>query len=166
MAASAVVMWIPAQACGAPKFSELGLGDPSSSPCLAQGIDKLKSDVFLYASNPADLWKLVSVATCSHWAVEDDQREIEDFIASPIPCVAENFPSEQGPLDRTEVFTSPGEVARLVVSSALYASCVEISISRSDTAVLQVSNEVCTLQLDLHVSGDGWNIQRARNQCD
>lgn len=166
MAASAIVMWTPARACGASEFSELGLGDPSPSPCLAQRIDKLKSDVFLYASNPADLWKLVSVATCSHGLVEDDQREIENFIASPIPYVAENFPSEQGPLDRTEVVTSPDEVAQLVVSSALYASCVEIFISRSDRAVLKVSNEVCTLQLDLHKSGGDWSIQRARNQCD
>lgn len=159
-------MVFAAQAMDVTTASGARLVQQAYSPCLAQGRDKLRNDVFSYASNPAALWALVSVATCPHGIMEDGQKAMEKFIASPIPYIAENFPSEQGPLDRTEVVSSPDEIAQLIASSALYGSYVEISISRSDTAMLQVSSEVCTLQLDLHLSGDGWGIQRARNQCD
>ncbi len=91
---------------------------------------------------------------------------MKKFIISPISYVAESFPAQEGPLDREAVIASPDDMAQLIVSSGFYAEFVKISISKSDAAILQVSNDVCTLQLDLHVTGDGWQVRGARNQCD
>ncbi|MGE8286714.1 MAG: hypothetical protein ACN6RG_02070 [Stenotrophomonas sp.] len=134
--------------------------------CPAPGRDELRSTIFSDASNPEALWALASAVTCPSGAAQEDQKKIEFFIPSPINYVAENFPAEEGPFDREEVIASPNEVAQLIATSGLYAEYVKISIPRSDTAILIIGSDVCTLQLDLLASGNEWKVQGARNQCD
>lgn len=134
--------------------------------CFAEGRDKMKSEVFSNASNPEALWALATLVACPHGAIEEDQRGIRKFIVSPIIYVTESFPAEDGPLDREELIATPDDMAQLIVSSGIYAEGVSISISRPDKALLQISGEVCTLQLDVQILDNTWLIQGARNQCD
>lgn len=162
----AAMLTLSVQGCHASPSPDSAHEHSVDTPCLAQARDKLKSEIFSSASNPEALWALASLATCPRGAIEEDQREMKKFIISPISYVTESFPAQEGPLDREAVIASPDDMAQLIVSSGFYAEFVKISISKSDAAILQVGNDVCTLQLDLHVTGDGWQVRGARNQCD
>ena len=147
----------------APKLEQKRSAD---APCFAEGRDKVQSEVFSNASNPEALWALATLVACPHGAIEEDRRGIREFIVSPISYITESFPAEDGPLDRDELIATPDDMAELIVSSGFYAEDVNISISRPDRALLKISGEVCTLQLDVQMLDNSWLIQGARNQCD